>query len=167
MVRKSRPGSKIVYTENNSGQSAIKAHFEKCNGRFLPPLDTRVDIGAYSSKLFEKSHRIEAWCEDVLVGLLAFYVDENSDKMVFITNVSVDQSVRGTGLGSNLMMRCIAFADSEDIRYLTLQTDGRNPSALGLYERHGFKRTNKEAKDHLYINMILDLRETGVITDRL
>jgi GNAT superfamily N-acetyltransferase len=167
MLRKSRSGLKIVYTENNSSQSAIKAHLEKCNDRFLPSLDTRVDIGSYSSKLFKKSHRIEAWCEDILVGLLAFYVDENSDGMVFITNVSVDQSVGSMGLGSNLMRRCIAFADSEGIRYLTLQTDERNHSALGLYERHGFKCTNKEPKDQFCINMILDLRETEVISGRL
>lgn len=65
-------GLKITYAENNASKDAICAHLENCSSRFVPPLHSQVDIDAYSHKLFGKAHRIEAWCEDELVGLLAF-----------------------------------------------------------------------------------------------
>lgn len=159
IVKTGRSCLNLVYTDNNSKEGEIQAHLERCNDRFVPSLDSRVDIGAYSRKLFKNSYRIEAWCEDELVGLVAFYLDAPVLGSAFITNVSIDQKVSRKGVASYLMKQCIAFANGKGFRHLHLQVDRRNRLGLDFYQRLGFTCTVDACKDELCVQMILAIQD--------
>jgi ribosomal protein S18 acetylase RimI-like enzyme len=159
VAREIRSDLEVVYTENTASEEIIKAHLKRCSDRFVPPLNSRVDLDVYSRKLFGNAHRIEAWCEGELVGLLACYADVDSTGSMFITNVSVDQEVIGKGVGSNLLNRCITFAESKGVRYVRLKYNRRNVAAFNLYDKHGFRASGEGLTQRSAINMVLDMND--------
>src|SRR5262245_51367808 len=74
----------LSFTVNVSAEDSIRSHLLHCEKNFKPPLSQRVDIAAYSRKIREKALTIEAWDGDVLVGLVAGYLNA-ADQSSFIT----------------------------------------------------------------------------------
>lgn len=56
-----------------------------------------------------------------------------------ITNVAVDEAMRGFGIGKMLLERALSKAQELGIRDVTLEVRVSNVPAIGLYESHGFK----------------------------
>ena len=56
-----------------------------------------------------------------------------------ITNVAVDEKMRGLGIGKMLLERALSKAQELGIRDVTLEVRVSNVPAIGLYESHGFK----------------------------
>jgi ribosomal protein S18 acetylase RimI-like enzyme len=81
------------------------------------------------------------------------FVDEQTPEL----SIAVVPSKRGTGLGSELLKALLdrARADGYDAISLSVEQDSR---AVGLYERHGFRRVSEE--DGAY-TMKADLRAGG------
>ncbi|GAB3352350.1 GNAT family N-acetyltransferase [Lysobacter tyrosinilyticus] len=50
------------------------------------------------------------------------------------------KQIRGQGIGSEMLKRCLDTARSFGFRYCYLETLGGMNDAIRLYERHGFKR---------------------------
>lgn len=56
-----------------------------------------------------------------------------------ITNVAVDEAMRGFGIGKMLLERALSKAQELGIKDVTLEVRVSNVPAIGLYESHGFK----------------------------
>lgn len=56
-----------------------------------------------------------------------------------ITNVAVDEKMRGLGIGKMLLERALSKAQELGIKDVTLEVRVSNVPAIGLYESHGFK----------------------------
>jgi len=66
-------------------------------------------------------------------------VDESDYLFALISDLGVNESHRGQGIGRALFESCEAFARDRGARWLRIGVLGRNEVARGLYERCGFE----------------------------
>ena len=104
----------VSFTFGSSNELQIVEHLRACDSAFVRNLSKRVDIDEYANKLFEKSERIEAWHETVLIGLIAFYCNQPNKLIAFITSVSVSPDWARKGIASNLLDRCLKHISNKN-----------------------------------------------------
>jgi len=127
---------KIDFKINSAKLSDIYSHLVFCNQEFVPPLEQRIDISSYSNKIFEKATLVEAWDNDLLIGLVAIYINQESKS--FITNVSVNSKYQGKGIAKELVKNTIEFAVSKKSLIIELEVNYLNNSAILLYKNFDF-----------------------------
>jgi ribosomal protein S18 acetylase RimI-like enzyme len=128
----------IEYKIKTASETAILMHLRECNNNFFPPLAERVTIEEYSRKIFEKSITFEAWKERLLIGLIAAYFNDETDRSVFITNVSVLENFMRLGIASDLLKRCIKYAIKNKFKEMKLEVNKENAPAISLYRKFDF-----------------------------
>lgn len=128
----------LRYAAGSSTTDRIHEHLLRCDGDFHPPLSARVDIAAYARKLHDRAFTFEAWEGDVLIGLVAIYVDKPA-ATAHVSNVSVEARHARRGIGSRLLADAIAFARERRVGQISLEVARDATAAVGLYAKHGFK----------------------------
>lgn len=123
---------------NRTTVDEIAEHLRACDGWFVPPLRTRVEIDDYAAKIVARAERFEAWSDDRLVGLLAAYCNDPAFKVAFVTSVSVLPGWQGQGVASLLLLACVEHARQGCHERIELEVDLRNSAATFLYQKHGF-----------------------------
>ncbi len=66
-------------------------------------------------------------------------VDESDYRFALISDLGVNETHRGEGIGRALIAACEAFARERRARWLRIGVLGQNEPARGLYERCGFE----------------------------
>lgn len=130
--------NEIEYKIKTAVENDIFAHLQECTDNFSPPLNKRVNIKEYSQKIFDKSMTFEAWKNQILVGLIAAYLNESSGRSVYITNVSVMKDFMGLGIASTLLSECIEYARKKNRKEIKLEVGKENIQAISLYRKFGF-----------------------------
>lgn len=130
--------STVRYSISTSSVGDITAHLAQADTVFVPALSSRVDIKAYSEKLFEKAVRFEAWSSRDMVGLVATYCNRLEEGNAFVSSVSVWPEYQGQGIGSGLLRQCIRHAESLGFHQIMLEVDNRSLAAVGIYRLLGF-----------------------------
>ena len=139
----------ICYKISTATFDDVLQHLVKCNENFIPALNEKVDIKAYSQKIAKNSITFEAWINDELSGLIAAYFNDGEKKKGFITNVSTIKAYSGKGIASQLMEMCISYGVRHKFGEITLEVFQYNKSAIQLYKKYGFHQTGD--KDNLVI----------------
>ena len=138
-----------IYKQNTATDSQVLTHLLKCDNDFVQTLSKKVDIPAYSTRIVQNSITFEAWENDELVGLVAAYFNDQVNKTGFITNVSTVKDQMGKGIASNLMKRCIEYAEENNFREIGLEVSAENENAIQLYKKFNFIQS--AIKDDLII----------------
>jgi len=76
------------------------------------------------------------------------HLDIDGDKVWL--GIVVKNDFRGKGLGTKIMEELIKQAKALNVKELSLTVDTNNDSAIGLYERFGFKLIKVEGGHKLY-----------------
>jgi 2-polyprenyl-3-methyl-5-hydroxy-6-metoxy-1,4-benzoquinol methylase/predicted GNAT family acetyltransferase len=134
-------------SRNQADATAILAHLQRCDHQFVPALSSRVNLCEYAAKLATRAERFEVFEGDMLVALVAVYINADS---AFISNVSVEDQLGGQGVGSRLVRDAVTRAFSTGVRQVRLETDRRNRRALKMYSALGFSNERCEG-DSLYL----------------
>ena len=75
-----------------------------------------------------------------LLGYLwAYEVQFREERRIYISEVHVDERLRGKGFGTLLLEAAEAEAKERGIRALYIHTEANNAGAIRLYERFGFQ----------------------------
>jgi ribosomal protein S18 acetylase RimI-like enzyme len=148
----------LQYRLNHAGLAQIAAHLLQCEADFVPPLSNRVDIPVYAQKVATKAARFEAWGNNVLVGLVAMYSDDQATHRAYITSVSVLRVWKRRGIGERLMRDSMAHARQAGMVKVSLEVGNGNGAAIRLYENLGFTAC---AADDLRTVMEIDLTSEG------
>lgn len=77
-----------------------------------------------------------------MVNLLFTVSTALGAKVALLDDLVVKPERRGTGIGTRLLDRAIAFACEQACRRITLNTDPSNESARRIYQKHGFVTSN-------------------------
>ena len=144
----------VRFARNTADYVAVLDHFRRCAGRFVPPLQSRVDLLDYARRITDNSVTFEAWAGGSLCGLVAAYLNDVEGRCGFITNVSVDASVAGKGLATALVRQCLSAAREQGFKCLSLEVCAENEPAIAIYRKLGF--TGSVIKEMLV--MRLDLK---------
>lgn len=124
----------VIYEYNKSSVNDLFIHLSAVDNDYAVRLSDRTDIKEYAQKLFEKSERIEAWENDVLVGLVAYYNNQVTNS-VYVSDVSVKKKFRSYGIASNLLNRLKDNVIKNNITKIVLEAD----DSLGdFYVKNGF-----------------------------
>lgn len=126
--------AKIEYKIKIATEEEICQHLKECDDNFFPHLSERVNIEEYSKKIVENSVTFEAWSENILIGLLATYINEKTYS-AFITNVSILQKYRGLSISVELLSKCIEYVENSNFKEIKLEVHKKNFKAIGLYEK--------------------------------
>ena len=81
----------------------------------------------------------------IIVDILDYFVlcDIEKDDL-YVAEIAIDDSLRGQGLGKQVLLDVIDYAKSKNLNRVILDADFRNVGARKLYERMGFKEFNKK-----------------------
>lgn len=86
-----------------------------------------------------------AECNDTIIGYIAIEVHNESEKFVYLDDISVSEAFRSQGIGSALIKKAESYAAEKNAAYIALHVEVSNTSALKLYERLGYSvRRNEE-----------------------
>lgn len=132
----------VNYYLNRSIESDIYTHLSACDRNFVRALVKRVTIKDYSTKIYNKAMRFEAWVNDTLVGLVAAYCNDQTKRIAYITSVTVLSEWQGKGIALELMKRCIEHARKLGMYCIRLEVAWGNAPAIRLYEKCGFAITD-------------------------
>lgn len=143
----------MIFHLNTSITEQIVTHLKKCDTLFVPNLSSYVDIESYAEKLFDKAVRIECFEEDELLALLAFYVNLDNN-FCFITNVSVDEKLKGKKIGDSLLFELDKYCLENSIKQIQLEVRKENSKAINFYKKHNFALL-KENIDNFELQKII------------
>lgn len=129
----------IKYDINKASESEIFEHLRECSNLFIVPLSNYVNIGDYAHKIRKNATTIEAWVDNVLVGLVAVYLNDSTYFEGYITNVSVLTNFQKKGISQSLMLKTEEISKIENFKILKLSVFENNELALKLYIKNGFK----------------------------
>ncbi|MCP1549335.1 MULTISPECIES: GNAT family N-acetyltransferase [Methylorubrum] len=138
---------------SRSGADDIRAHLMACASTFTPPLDWRVVIPDYATKLATCSERFEAWDGTALIGLVAVYCNDPIRATAFVTSVSIVPERTREGLGRRLLTAAITHVHSLGFARIALSVD-REAAALALYHGLGFA---EDTRNDRTLHLSLDL----------
>lgn len=132
----------------------IAAHLQACDSAFFPPLSSRVKIDEYAQKITDNAVRFEAWLDGELVSLVAAYCNRATDKIAFITSVSVLPEWQGRGIASQLVVNAVEHISALGFVRIELEVDNQNHAAASLYRKQGFSigKTNGQTAI-MYLDM--------------
>lgn len=128
-----RPGDK----NGRISLSEIHRFLESVDCLFTPPLSLRVNLGKYSSKLFNNSFIFAALHCKKTIGLLAMYADEHGEYYIPILTISPDYQKQK--IGKTLLHQGLSFFKREKGRRIQLEVTTDNCAAITLYKSMGFK----------------------------
>jgi ribosomal protein S18 acetylase RimI-like enzyme len=146
----------MEFDYQSSGLDAEEVYLflTKCDKQFSPHLSTRVNLREYSEKLFINSTIIHVKNNDDLIGLIAFYMNNNSQGYSFISLICVLNEYEGKLIGSRLMEECTSLVKNKKIRAIKLEVDIQNQRAMTFYKKFGFIIEDQKPDSCLMIKVI-------------
>lgn len=126
-----------IIRQNSATVEQIIEHFGQNEAAFVASLSAKMVIPAYAEKITRLACRIEAWRENNLIGLVASYFNLET-KCGFITNISVLPAFMRCGIGSQLLIHCIAMLQERGAREIMLEVEKYNIEAQAFYIKQGF-----------------------------
>lgn len=150
----------LCYQHNKASQTEILRHLQCVSTAFVQDLSQRVNLEEYSQKLFSLAEREEAWFEDELIGLVAYYINQDAQKS-FITNVSVDVKYQNQGVATELLGKAVEFSAGKSIKMVSLEV-ADDEKLLRFYTKQGFCYRNNEDANELimYLTPLVVIRCT-------
>ncbi len=145
----------IIYQIKTASQNDVLLHLKLCNDEFIPKLDTRVNLEAYSIKIHQNAITFEAWNKQQLIGLIATYF--NQDQLFgYITNVSITKDYTGKGIASKLLEMCVIYSTTNEYQNIKLEVNKENIPAINFYKKYNFTEIETKA-DSLIMNVSLTI----------
>ena len=130
----------MKFETNKSDLNDVEFHLKLVDTQFVPNLSSYINIKAYSEKLISLAVRCEIWFNHDLVGLLAYYKNDNE---AFVTNLSILPSHNGQGLGSKLFSYFEEQLALVDITSIRLEVKSMNHKAIKFYHKMGLKNCER------------------------
>ena len=117
----------------------------------FPNLSQRVCIDEYLEKLAKNAEVIIIRSEQSIIGFLAAYMNNTTEKIAYISLIGVTSSFMGKGIGSKLFDCCVNMAKEKGMTKLRLEVDNDNISAIKFYEKHGMKFISDASDFSIYM----------------
>lgn len=131
---------------------SILLKFDNC---FLPSLtNTITDLSTYTEKLFLNANIICVTNNKEIIGFVAFYSNDEIDKIGYITLIAVLPNYTGKGFGKMLLNKCIEKCKQNNMKKLKLEVNKNNYNAIKFYKKNGFKAIQENQNSYY---MIVDL----------
>ncbi len=102
------------------------------------PFQSNSELSEYIDKISSLATIISINRGCVMSGFIAFYENDEINKVGFITMLSVDDMMRNKGLGITLVEMCIQYLQRKGFSRMRLEVLKSNIPAFNLYNKTGF-----------------------------
>lgn len=139
----------IISNESKSIQEKeIFEFLRKIDEEYIPPISTTVNLYNYTKKLVNKSNilTVRNHCND-LVGLCAFYCNDNVNKKAFISTIGMLNDYKGEGIGGELLTKTFIVCRKLSMRKVLLEVSLDNKTAFKFYKKNNFKVISRIEKN--------------------
>ena len=116
----------------------IEIFLSEVDKLFPTPLSKKQNLKDYASKLSEQADIFISLEDEKIMALVAGYIRNSVDEMVYISVVATLPEAQGKGLASGLFKEFIHSAEKNNKSAVHLYTDVSNKTAIHLYEKIGF-----------------------------
>lgn len=132
-------------------EQEILSILEEFNDVF-PHLNEKIDnMESYAKKLTLYSNFYVVQELGKNVGILVFYSNDTDKKTAYLTLIGVKDSLRGKGLGKDLLLFCEEKSKSDGMDKLFLEVDLDNESAMLFYQKNGFCFGDRTDRNSIYL----------------
>jgi len=101
-------------------------------------LDDKILIDLYVDKLIDKSIIITHYESKKLIAFCAFYANDISNKLSYLTMICVDPEWQGKGIGRALIEYWVSFVKKNNFIECRLAVKKDNIKAINLYSKQQF-----------------------------
>ncbi|MCQ2304431.1 MAG: GNAT family N-acetyltransferase [Bacteroidales bacterium] len=121
---------------------------------FIEPLHESVDFADYSSKLSQLAHFVLVHDQDVLIGFIAYYLnDEGEFAYISLTAILPEWQHKGIG---HLMFTSLYDYIGGKYSFLNLEVLKTNINARGFYKKEGFIMSEDRNEKLLMSKKLMD-----------
>lgn len=131
----------IEYVELNKSELSskrVESYFKKMCNNFIPPLNQKVDIKKYSYKLVYNADCFFIQNDGKDIGFLAIYTNNYSEKIAFISSISIVPEYQDMGISQKLIDFSTEHARKREMKYIKLEVNENNIKAIKFYKRNRF-----------------------------
>jgi len=122
---------------------------------YTPPLITSIkNLSEYALKLVDNAEVFIAKDESIL-GFIAVYSNDLSNKTGYITQVGVKSIAQSTGIGKRLMNEAYSICKEKGMQKIKLEVRKSNIKAIKFYQKEGFKDCGDATEHSIYMEKTL------------
>lgn len=148
----------MVYISKINDYDIIRKDITECaEYLYNSSLNNQNFIEKIAKKYYERSYFAEARYEGILMGVIAFYCNDDVMKEAFLSMIVVKQEYQKIGVGKKLLLYMESVCQKYGMEKIKLNVAGTNLKAQSFYVRNGYN-IEKDSDD---VRMIKLLNETN------
>ncbi len=121
-------------------QKELVDFIESSSNEFKPTISRMVEsIDDYCKKLLEKAALFIARENHIVVGVIAFYCNDEIQKQAYLPYFYIKPDNRSQGIGQMLLRKAILHSQTCGMKSMKVRTEADNRS-ISLYRRNGFRQ---------------------------
>lgn len=136
----------LIYKQETPSLESIREFFYRTNDEFDVPLNQKVDIEAYTLKLFTNATFFICYDDENIVGMICCYM--NRPPQAYISHVCVSSEYQGKGIFNNLFILLKNNSKMNSINRISLEVGFANIRAQKIYKAKGFIINNQTNKSY-------------------
>ena len=109
-----------------------------CNTEFIEPITKKPTFDDSLKKIVNYSNFIVAIKDDVPIGYIAFYSNDDIAYTAYVSLLAVNSKYHNQGIGHMLMQECEKIARTNGMKKIKLAVLKDNENAIRFYQKHGF-----------------------------
>ncbi len=130
----------------------VKIVLYELEDAYNPVLSERIEkFDSYVQKLIEGAENFCVYSEKGKpLGFIAFYANDLENKTAYISQLVVKTKNQKSGIGKQLIERCIQEAKTKNMSCIRLEVRNDNVNAQQFYKKMGFiKESAKETSSYM------------------
>jgi ribosomal protein S18 acetylase RimI-like enzyme len=116
----------------------LLSFIQSVDSDFIPTISSRVDIDSWIQKVLDKGIYLGCISGSNLIGIVAFYANDNTTHHAWLVYFAVSREHREKGVSQLLMDEVISHCVSAGMTKLITTTELHNSSSIRFYEKRGF-----------------------------
>ena len=109
-----------------------------CDDLFVNRLSSMVNLSEYSEKISKKSLQACYYVNGDLVGMSAFYTNNQKEKIAYISIICIKEDYQGKGIGKILLNETIKHIKTMGFHSIKMEVNKKNKRSFNLYKKFGF-----------------------------
>ena len=137
-------------------QNEIATAIHSCSDSFF---NQSINNDNNLNKLVEKFYRYAivyaAYLEEKIVGFIAFYCNDESTYIAYLSVIVVQKEYHNLGIGTKLLNTMTNYCKSKNFKSIQLEVSKANSNAIALYKRLGFRLCGSASSESDFFELIL------------
>ena len=116
-----------------------------------------VNTEEYVNKLLSKAVMVTHYNERKIVGFCAFYANDLTKSISFLSMICIDNEYRRKGIGGLMLNYWITYTKKQGFENCLLEVKKSNIKAIAIYKKLGFKKI-KDLEKSILMNLKHDIK---------